>query len=203
MSLSYVLIKFKQFLAKEFLKLFMPINLLTTIASNPTLSKIVVFCATTLGTITVFAILLFLLFRKLENAGALTPATHLFRRVRDIFVVGVSVVSAGIAFTILKNIFAIPRPFVTDPSIHALFSETGYAFPSGHATIYAALAASLFLINRRAGVLAGIAALIIGIARVLAGVHYPLDIIGGYCLGILVAIVVDRIGKWTRISSRG
>jgi len=33
-------------------------------------------------------------------------------------------------------------------------------------------------------------ALLIGIARIIAGVHFPVDILGGFILGILTAYLV-------------
>ena len=37
-----------------------------------------------------------------------------------------------------------------------------------------------------------LAAILIGVARVMANVHYPADILGGALLGTLVAIVVEK-----------
>ena len=36
-------------------------------------------------------------------------------------------------------------------------------------------------------------AILIGLARIAAGVHFPIDILGGYVLGILVACVVKIV----------
>ncbi|TSC57423.1 MAG: Bacitracin transport permease protein BCRC [Parcubacteria group bacterium Greene0416_79] len=79
-----------------------------------------------------------------------------------------------------------PRPFAADPSIIPLISETSSAFPSGHATFFFALSTIVYLHNRRWGVWCYLASALIGMARVAAGVHYPLDIVGGAVLGILV-----------------
>ena len=70
-----------------------------------------------------------------------------------------------------------------------------YGFPSGHASFYSALAVSVFFIDRRAGKFAGLLALVVGAARILAGVHTPLDILGGFILGTLTAVVIDFIAK--------
>ena len=40
-----------------------------------------------------------------------------------------------------------------------------------------------------------IVALIVGLARVVGGVHFPLDILAGYILGIIIAIVFSLIIK--------
>ncbi|KKU77552.1 MAG: PAP2 superfamily protein [Parcubacteria group bacterium GW2011_GWA2_47_64] len=80
-----------------------------------------------------------------------------------------------------------PRPFVADPSIVPLISETSFSFPSGHAAFFFALATTVYLRDKRLGVWFFLAALLIGIARVLAGVHYVTDILGGAALGVVAA----------------
>ncbi len=78
------------------------------------------------------------------------------------------------------------RPFAEDPTIHALISESSYSFPSGHAGFFFALATVVYTHNKRVGSWFFASALLIGVARVASGVHYPSDIIGGAVLGILV-----------------
>lgn len=97
---------------------------------------------------------------------------------------------------ILKNLIQIPRPFLALNNIQTLFPEAGYAFPSGHATFFSALAFSIFFLNKKTGLSAQAGyvfmffALLIGIARIIAGVHFPIDILGGFALGALVAYAV-------------
>ncbi len=88
-----------------------------------------------------------------------------------------------------------PRPFIADSSIIPLISESSYSFPSGHAAFFFALAAVVYLHNRRAGIWFFAAAAAIGLARVLAGVHYISDILGGALLGLAVGYGVWRFTK--------
>jgi len=85
------------------------------------------------------------------------------------------------------------RPFVADPAIHALISESSYSFPSGHAGFFFALATVVYAHNKRVGSWFFTSALLIGVARISAGVHYPSDILGGAVLGILVGYGVVRL----------
>ncbi len=67
------------------------------------------------------------------------------------------------------------------------------AFPSGHAAIFFALAAVAYLINRRWGIYLFIGAVINALARVAVGVHWPIDVVGGAFLGIVVVLVLQRL----------
>jgi membrane-associated phospholipid phosphatase len=93
----------------------------------------------------------------------------------------------------LKYVFHTSRPFVIFSNIHPLFTEAGYAFPSGHSTVAAALAFLMFFKYKRFGAICLIGALFVGLARVAAGVHFPLDIAGGYTLGFLVAFLAKTL----------
>ena len=94
---------------------------------------------------------------------------------------------------ILKHFIHAPRPFVALSNIHSLFSETGYAFPSGHATFFGALAVAIFFLDKKVGLRFMTFALLIGLARIIAGVHFPVDILGGFALGALVAFFVKNV----------
>jgi undecaprenyl-diphosphatase len=62
------------------------------------------------------------------------------------------------------------------------------SFPSGHAATSFACAATLArFAPRRVAVLLYILAALIAYSRVYVGVHYPLDVLGGALLGLLVA----------------
>jgi undecaprenyl-diphosphatase len=38
-----------------------------------------------------------------------------------------------------------------------------------------------------------VSALAIGVARIIANVHYPMDIVGGAFLGTIVAVVIEKV----------
>src|SRR4051812_7810103 len=77
-----------------------------------------------------------------------------------------------------------PRPFRTHEGLEVLVSgKTDYSFVSDHATITMAMAAGLFVVNRKFGLFGIALALLEGFCRVYMGVHYPTDVIGGVALG--------------------
>lgn len=85
----------------------------------------------------------------------------------------------------IKWYFAIPRPFLQFPEAVNLFSYGGFdSFPSGHAALSAAVATIGYLYSKRFGIMLFIGALLVGVARIVAGVHFPFDIVAGYILGV-------------------
>lgn len=80
------------------------------------------------------------------------------------------------------------RPCNALHDIVVLHCNADAGFPSDHAVMAGAATVGLWLVNRRLGLLAAIAAAVMGFARVYVGAHYPQDILGGYVLGVLVSL---------------
>ncbi|HEX5811650.1 MAG TPA: phosphatase PAP2 family protein [Pseudonocardia sp.] len=98
----------------------------------------------------------------------------------------------------LKILLARPRPDVVPP----LTSATGFSFPSGHTSGTTALCVSLLVVlfpvlHRRGRAVAVVAAVALSVAvaasRVLLGVHFPSDVIGGLLTGTLVALTAAAL----------
>jgi membrane-associated phospholipid phosphatase len=105
--------------------------------------------------------------------------------------------AGGTAFAVsklLKIILQTPRPFITLDFV-PLVVETGYSMPSSHATVFSALATVAFGINRDLGIGFSLFALLIGVSRIVLGVHYPSDIIIGFALGIIIGLAFLAFGK--------
>ena len=94
---------------------------------------------------------------------------------------------------ILKNVFMTSRPFLALPDVTPLWVESGFAFPSGHATFFMALGFAIYLTHKKIGYIFISFAILIGLARIIAGVHFPVDILGGFILGIIVAYLVKHL----------
>ncbi len=137
---------------------------------------------------------LFLLFHH-EVLKAESPARVLWEKKREITAVFLPGVTAWVVSFILKNLFQTTRPFLALTNVSSLFSESGFAFPSGHATFYSALAFSIFFLHKKAGYVFMLFALIIGVARIAGGVHFPVDILGGFLLGFVISYVFNYFIK--------
>ena len=98
--------------------------------------------------------------------------------------------SSIILVTALKYLVHRPRPDILFQAYHG---ETGYSFPSAHATLAFAFYGFLIfmfyqseatVLRKRVMAVAGaIIILAIGLSRLYLGVHYLSDVIGGYLLG--------------------
>ena len=150
---------------------------------------LVVFLAETFPYIVLILAGLFLLFHH-EIFKAENPFQILRQKYREMFPVFFSVIFAYLIAYVLKILLHAPRPFTTLNGIDSLFMQTDYAFPSGHAMVFMALAVAIFLSHKKAGYIFMFFAFFIGLARIIAGVHFPIDILGGFVLGIIIALLV-------------
>jgi undecaprenyl-diphosphatase len=107
-----------------------------------------------------------------------------------------------IAF-VIKLIFPTDRPFVVNgEGVDVLIRPTDGAFPSQHTTLAFALAVTIYMHDRKFGWYFLIGAIVIGAARVLANVHYPVDILGGALIGTLVAVIVEKVHLFQLLRKR-
>lgn len=95
---------------------------------------------------------------------------------------------------VLKLIFQIERPFI-ELSLTPLFYETGYSFPSEHMAFLSAFSLVFYKINRKIGIVLFVFTLLVGISRMVIGVHYTLDVAAGWVLGVLTVFAVLKFFK--------
>jgi membrane-associated phospholipid phosphatase len=95
-------------------------------------------------------------------------------------------VSALVIFG-LKHFIEAPRPFQIDASVVQYSpEEDGYGMPSGHAFMSVVILGWLWLRHPRSVILTSGAlaiVLLVGLARVYLGVHYPSQVFAGWILG--------------------
>ena len=93
-----------------------------------------------------------------------------------------------------------PRPFVEFPDqVNLLFyAPTDSSFPSNAIAAASAIAIAVWWVDRRIGAAFLAAAALYAFARVFAGVHYPLDIAGGFAIAAVVTFVVFTLFRLVR-----
>lgn len=91
---------------------------------------------------------------------------------------------------ILKDLIARPRPCHIDDSVKLLISKpTSYSCPSTHSGLAMAMAISVYLNNKKAGVAAILVAIFICFTRMYLFVHFPSDVLLGCIIGIVSATI--------------
>lgn len=97
--------------------------------------------------------------------------------------------SASFLSTKLKILFNFQRPFEIYQTIQPVFLTYGFgSFPSSHALFFAALTTLSFFFLKRFSYFFLIVSFVIGVARIVAGVHFFFDVLAGWILGFLLAL---------------
>lgn len=157
--------------------------------------QIVIFIAGPFGYfVTLFAII-FLLFHH-DVLPSKNPLKLFLLKWREIMIVFFAGCFAWIIAQILKVIIQAPRPFEILQNANPLFLHGSMdSFPSGHATFFGAIAIGIFLSHKKVGYIFIFFAILIGFARIISGIHFPVDILGGYVLGLLIVYIISKFKK--------
>ncbi len=83
-----------------------------------------------------------------------------------------------------------PRPFIVGHFIPLITHSADNGFPSDHVLLSSAIAMVIFYYNRKVGLGLLILAILVGICRVLAGIHHPIDILGSIVISIIVSSII-------------
>lgn len=143
--------------------------------------------------------------------GSVCGFLLLTRRHHMMWLVLAAAVGATVVNSTIKNVVRRDRPTVV-PRLTDVSSES---FPSGHSAMSAAVYLTLggllaqTVSQRRVKLyflgLAMLASGLVGLSRVMLGVHYPTDVLGGWMMGLvwalccwLVARYLQRRGKVER-----
>ena len=95
---------------------------------------------------------------------------------------------------ILNMIYFRPRPF-EDLDVNLLFYQpTDSSFPSNAVAAVSGIAFGIWGVNRTLGWMALSAVGLYGLARVYAGIHYPLDVIAGAAIAAPSTFLVFKLG---------
>ena len=88
-----------------------------------------------------------------------------------------------------------PRPFDAGHNYNLVFGyvPSDPSFPANSAAVAFAFATGVFMGNRKAGTVIYIIATLWGFSRVYVGIHYPLDILGGAFIAILLTHLFKKV----------
>jgi membrane-associated phospholipid phosphatase len=116
--------------------------------------------------------------------------------------IGLILVTSDMVNYIGKLIFAGPRPYWMSSHVKALWPETSFGIPSGHAqhamSVWGILAD--YVRKPWAWMAAGLLIFFIGFSRLALGAHFPHDVLAGWAIGGLLLFVFvrysDAAGAW-------
>jgi len=164
----------------------MEFNILYFIQSlrTPELDRIMVLIFSTIvgdkGQIWVYLGIIALIFPKTRKCGAAMLLSYLL--------------AYFLCDGILKDLFARPRPCAIDETVELIVKRsTSYSMPSVHSALAFASSMSVYLKNRKVGILFLIFALMVALSRLYFFVHFPTDILAGAVIGSIIACIVDKL----------
>jgi undecaprenyl-diphosphatase len=119
-----------------------------------------------------------------------------WRQFKEVIVAGFAAILARFALVeLIRLAWQRPRPFVAD-SVNLLIEKADTpSFPSGHASLFFAVATVVFCYNKKAGILFFIASALISVSRVFIGVHWPSDVVAGAFVGLFAGWLAVKIAK--------
>ncbi len=118
---------------------------------------------------------------------------------REVFLIIICVLSAWAVSLLIKVLYLSPRPFALLSDLTPLIKtrEALTSFPSSHTIVVAALAGALLLTGSYyLGIIFGIGAILVGLGRVMVGVHWPSDVLAGLVFGFLTVWIVKLALKF-------
>lgn len=109
-----------------------------------------------------------------------------------------------VIMSFIRAMFFRPRPFISGIVEQLVWhNPLEGSFPSGHATVMFAAAFTLLFYNTGWGIFYLALAILSALARVVTGVHFPLDIAAGVFIGALSSFLARWIFDfWVRKKKR-
>ena len=110
--------------------------------------------------------------------------------------VGMMLILSNSMNTILKLAFHSPRPYWINPDLTISITETSFGLPSGHAQNAASLWGLLTTkLHRKYHLFLLLIIFLIGLSRVILGVHFISDVILGWLVGTLLLMIFIKLEK--------
>lgn len=103
-----------------------------------------------------------------------------------------SVIALPVAFLasrVASLFFENPRPFLEHDFLPLIGHAADNGFPSDHALLVFAVASIVFTFNKFVGVGLFVLATLVGVGRVLVGVHHVIDVVGSFAIAAVAVVV--------------
>jgi undecaprenyl-diphosphatase len=109
-------------------------------------------------------------------------------------IIKLAILSFGIAFLIAYIaglLYYDARPFVVEHIEPLISHQPDNGFPSDHTLIAIVTASVIFVYRHKLGILLGVLGILVGVARILAYLHHPVDIVAS----VLISVIAT-FGAW-------
>jgi len=106
-----------------------------------------------------------------------------------------SIISLPLIYLLLilaGHFYYDPRPFVAGHFTPLIPHDPDNGFPSDHTLLISSVAMIFWYFSRKASIIFWISAALIGVARVLSGVHQWVDILGSMIIAIITITTVHK-----------
>lgn len=131
--------------------------------------------------------------------GLVVGLYWLWRSRADKLKLGLSLISALVVALVLAKLagkfYYHARPFVTQNIKPLIPHAADNGFPSEHSIATATLATVVYFFNRQFGLGLFVGAVLVGLGRIGAHVHSPIDIITGLALGLLAGWIGHQLAN--------
>lgn len=114
---------------------------------------------------------------------------------RAVVVAAIAVGVANVMVKVSNLIWFRDRPFHNTLIDMLFYKPIDSSFPANSAAVALAIAVGVWLNDRRAARPFWGPAVLLPASRLIAGVHYPLDILGGAVFGIVAALAAQQIAR--------
>jgi undecaprenyl-diphosphatase len=91
---------------------------------------------------------------------------------------------------LLGSVIHESRPFVVDHFTPLVAHSADGSFPSDHLLVLGAVGAGCAFASRRLAAAAAVLAILVAVARVYVGIHYPVDVVAGFVIGAVCGTAV-------------
>ena len=115
----------------------------------------------------------------------------------------VALILASVAVKGLNLLFFRQRPFAVHEVNLIFYHPSDSSLPSNAATVSFVFAVGVLQRSRALGLIGIAVGLLLGLSRVIGGVHYPLDIVAGAVLGSGAVLLVRRYRRALGPLARG
>lgn len=121
-----------------------------------------------------------------------TPEERLTNQ-RAVVVIVLALLFSNALIKDLSYIYFRPRPFAAETVKLLFYRPSVSSFPSVPVAVAFCFAAGTWRVNRRLAWSLAVLGTAYGLARIYAGVHYPLDVVGGALIGAGAVYVVWKL----------